>query len=310
MNPLLNCPTRTLETPAITTLAGNGFAKNISQENQLNNFGVASSTSEETILCSTGASTNILFSDRKNKNNCKLKRRLIKFATSVFIFFALPSLACANDNVPTSDDGKLPDYLFPFPLRDVRWVEVHIGGGAFGVPSYIDTITYSVHQTGENTSDIYVTKKKTTGEYQYIDGKSVFIPDSTWTIAPALFIRILLEDKKLYWVNGEKLFLMYDFNLKIGDRFVTDGLMYHWDYPLASIDSVFLGNEYLNRYNFKGSSSRYDFSVIEVIGNDNHFYYMLDNPYIYIDPFVSITFKVYHNEQMIFEQNKPYLMGE
>ena len=70
MNPLLNCPTRTLETPAITTLAGNGFGKNISQENQLNNFGVTNLTqSEETILCSSGASTNILFSDRKNKNN-------------------------------------------------------------------------------------------------------------------------------------------------------------------------------------------------------------------------------------------------
>jgi len=116
-----------------------------------NNFVVANSTqSEATISRFKEASTNILFSDIKNKNNEKLKRRLQQLmsavVTVVVLGCSLLNLACANDDKPPIYNGyQWPadttiEYLFEQPLEVIqkytygKWKLFRYDGGI--IPSY------------------------------------------------------------------------------------------------------------------------------------------------------------------------------
>jgi len=277
-----------------------------------NLFKVLLQTTQKTaILQLNESANNILFADRNNENNNALKGRLQKLMSAVFIiflFFSFSFISCANE--PSPAEPKLPWSVFP--LDSVKWIEIHEYID-FPIQNnnkwHLDTIIYSIYSIGENKAKVYKLEKKSIGNYKIIDGEKIFVSDSSWIMDSKLFIQILLENNKVYKILGDgeqEIFLMYDFSLKVGDKFISSW----WNRSITSIDSVLVGNEYRKKYNFfETDNSHFHFSVIDGIGCDKFFSYILINPYGHFDPIIDITYKVYYKDKLIWERKDPYIFG-
>jgi len=88
-----------------------------------------------------------------------------------------------------------------------------------------------------------------------------------WTNELAGFLRQDTLAKKVFYRDYLKDTLLYDFNINVGD--VMEGLFRNPAYPVLSIDSILIGNNFRRRINFDTSVSYCFFSIIEGIGCTN-----------------------------------------
>jgi hypothetical protein len=228
-------------------------------------------------------------------------------ANFVVVLLLFLFASCSASAEPQGETG-LPFGVFP--LNDVRWVERSIYGDwleeeiydtntgeliALTQKRYTDITTRFVKRIGENKAELYSSIERTVKTdvlWEVEEGKLKF-NDTTFTIEPDLTGWIYLENRKVYFQglnSWDEKTLLLDFGLNIGDTFMFPGDTYPGFEPynrfyLISIDNVFVGNEYRKRHNFanKKDQAHSNFSLIEGIGCNIHFFYTLTDFGIAVD---------------------------
>jgi len=227
----------------------------------------------------------------------------------LFLFLFLHNAACIANEELLGNPDKLPDI---FPLKDMKWIELEIYE-TFIPGKYQHGIrTYFLQQVDENKTELYVSEKmlKGTVYYNHEIGKSEIIEDTTWIEPTFLRGLISIEGKKVY-IQPTDLKdggfhpkeLMYDFGLELNDTFRAPG----FGGVLDAIDSVLIGNEHKKRYNFDfmvsvNDSNFYRLSLIQGVGNTEHFFRSIYGEFLNIDPMPSVELlEIYYKGKRIWK---------
>ena len=110
------------------------------------------------------------------------------------------------------------------------------------------------------------------------------------------------SEGKVYWYRKDKWELMFDFSLKVGEKFCPDKSMEEVEYlTVSSIDTIQVNGKYYRRYHFAEMLNPLD-GWVEGIGN------MVSGPYFY--PFMpSFSYQwfaclsVYDGDECIFTKD-------